>query len=100
MKYPENLLGKWYQDRLAQDGLDSCRFRIGSLKLNIPGCYRPLLSFPHNVTYNLHLPLVPESNDVLELSFDLDSSCYATVCLKEIMKCDPSKCSSVSSVRH
>ncbi|XP_062850689.1 pseudouridylate synthase PUS7L [Trichomycterus rosablanca] len=95
VKYPENLLGKWYQDRLAQDGLDSCRFRIGSLKLNIPGCYRPLLSFPHNVSFNLHPQkppstelLTPESNSVLELSFDLDSSCYATVCLREIMKCD------------
>ncbi|XP_072529951.1 pseudouridylate synthase PUS7L [Salminus brasiliensis] len=97
VKYPENILGKWYQDRLAQDGLGLCRFRITSLKLNVPGCYRPLLAYPHNTTYSLvdtsEEPVTgqspPHSTPGLKLSFDLDSSCYATVCLREIMKCDP-----------
>ncbi|XP_066522964.1 pseudouridylate synthase PUS7L [Hoplias malabaricus] len=97
VKYPENTLGKWYQDRLEQDGLSACRFRITSLKLNVPGCYRPLLAHPHNVHYSLlnnEEPLgtelsPPVSTTSLKLSFDLDSSCYATVCLREIMKCDP-----------
>uniref|UniRef100_W5LB54 Pseudouridylate synthase PUS7L n=1 Tax=Astyanax mexicanus TaxID=7994 RepID=W5LB54_ASTMX len=96
VKYPENVLGKWYQDRLSQDGLGSCRFRITSLKLNVPGCYRPLLAYPHNITYSLQTteeesftePSPPPSTTALKLSFDLDSSCYATVCLREIMKCD------------
>uniref|UniRef100_A0A4W5L7V1 Pseudouridylate synthase PUS7L n=1 Tax=Hucho hucho TaxID=62062 RepID=A0A4W5L7V1_9TELE len=69
VKYPENPVGGWYQERLARDGLQSCRFRVTPLKLNLPRCYRPLLS--------------------LTLNFDLDSSCYATVCLREVMKCDP-----------
>ncbi|XP_017573302.1 pseudouridylate synthase 7 homolog-like protein [Pygocentrus nattereri] len=97
VKYPENVLGKWYQDRLAQDSLSSCRFRITSLKLNVPGCYRPLLAHPHDVTYSLCVkeepqvtgPSPPHSTASLTLSFDLDSSCYATVCLREIMKCEP-----------
>ncbi|KAI4898428.1 hypothetical protein NFI96_031813 [Prochilodus magdalenae] len=102
VKYPENVVGRWYQDRLAQDGLSACRFRITSLKLNVPGCYRPLLAYPHDVTYSLRVkeepcatgPLPPQprasnSTTSLALSFDLDSSCYATVCLREIMKCDP-----------
>ncbi|RXN19753.1 pseudouridylate synthase 7-like protein [Labeo rohita] len=53
IKYPENLLGQWYQDRLAQDGLGLCRFRVTPLKLNVPGCYRPLLAKPQNITYSL-----------------------------------------------
>ncbi|KAL6473582.1 hypothetical protein MHYP_G00171430 [Metynnis hypsauchen] len=97
VKYPENVLGKWYQDRLVQDSLSACRFRITSLKLNVPGCYRPLLAHPHDVAYSLHVkeepqvtgPSPPHSTASLTLSFDLDSSCYATVCLREIMKCEP-----------
>ncbi|NP_001038422.1 pseudouridylate synthase PUS7L [Danio rerio] len=87
VKYPENLLGQWYQDRLAQDGLESCRFRVTPLKLNVPGCYRPLLAKPQNITYSLQTSSSDESNThCLSLNFDLEASCYATVCLGEIMK--------------
>ncbi|KAK9975882.1 hypothetical protein ABG768_021110 [Culter alburnus] len=82
VKYPENLLGQWYRDRLAQDGLGSCRFRVTPLKLNVPGCYRPLLAKPQNITYSLRTVEEPS----LSITFDLDASCYATVCLGEIMK--------------
>ncbi|ROI15418.1 Pseudouridylate synthase 7 homolog-like protein [Anabarilius grahami] len=82
VKYPENLLGQWYQDRLAQDGLGSCRFRVTPLKLNVPGCYRPLLAKPQNITFSLQT----EEEPSLSLTFNLDASCYATVCLGEIMK--------------
>ncbi|KAI2665435.1 hypothetical protein H4Q32_021727 [Labeo rohita] len=94
IKYPENLLGQWYQDRLAQDGLGLCRFRVTPLKLNVPGCYRPLLAKPQNITYSLWTAeeLQGQSDETcapsLSLSFDLDASCYATVCLGEIMKCN------------
>ncbi|XP_056312347.1 pseudouridylate synthase PUS7L-like [Danio aesculapii] len=87
VKYPENLLGQWYQDRLAQDGLKCCRFRVTPLKLNVPGCYRPLLAKPQNITYSLQTSSSDESNThCLSLNFDLEASCYATVCLGEIMK--------------
>ncbi|CAB1435377.1 unnamed protein product [Pleuronectes platessa] len=98
VKYPENAMGTWYQERLARDGLDNCRFRVGSLKLNLPGCYRLLLATPHNLTYQLQRGGGGGGGDVmgerkqdtisLTLNFDLDSSCYATICLREIMKCD------------
>ncbi|KAG7498113.1 pseudouridylate synthase 7-like [Solea senegalensis] len=101
VKYPENALGTWYQERLARDGLDNCRFRVGSLKLNIPGCYRPLLAKPHNLSHQLQGAACREGGGggevtgerkqdslALTLNFDLDSSCYATICLREIMKCD------------
>ncbi|XP_015194433.2 pseudouridylate synthase PUS7L [Lepisosteus oculatus] len=101
VKYPDNEVGDWYQKRFAEDGLQSCRFRVTPLKLNIPGCYRPLLSYPRNLTHQFLedcpgviseqslLPHSKSSSTSLALSFDLDSSCYATVCLREIMKCDP-----------
>ncbi|XP_076862856.1 pseudouridylate synthase PUS7L-like isoform X2 [Brachyhypopomus gauderio] len=96
VKYPENVVGEWYRDRLAQDDLGSSRFRINSLKLNVPGCYRPLLAFPHNITYMLQVeePQVtgqssPKHTSSLKLSFDLDASCYATVFVREVMKCEP-----------
>lgn len=101
VKYPENAMGTWYLERLARDGLSDCRFRVNSLKLNLPGCYRPLLAAPRSFSYRLQRAAMEggggaagetkQSSDspALTLNFDLDSSCYATVCLREIMKCDP-----------
>ncbi|XP_006780700.1 pseudouridylate synthase 7 homolog-like protein isoform X1 [Neolamprologus brichardi] len=97
VKYPENAMGTWYRERLVRDGLEDCRFRVSSLKLNLPGCYRPLLAVPHNLRYQLQRAASREGGRTmagsesltLTLNFDLDSSCYATICLREIMKCDP-----------
>ncbi|XP_013872431.1 pseudouridylate synthase PUS7L isoform X2 [Austrofundulus limnaeus] len=100
VKYPENAVGAWYQEQLARDGLSECRFRVSSLKLNLPGCYRPLLAAPRNVSYRLQRAASEDGgggaaaersadSPSLTLNFDLDSSCYATICLREIMKCDP-----------
>ncbi|NXX80626.1 PUS7L protein, partial [Urocolius indicus] len=97
IKYPSNKVGQWYHERLSKDELQMCKFRVSPLQLNIPGCYRPILKNVQNLTYFLegsekgikiednHLQ---ESKLSLHVSFDLDPSCYATVCLREIMKCD------------
>ncbi|KAJ8007372.1 hypothetical protein DPEC_G00116830 [Dallia pectoralis] len=55
VKYPENAIGTWYRERLARDGLQSCRFRVSPLKLNLPGCYRHLLALPRNLSYRLEM---------------------------------------------
>ncbi|NXK94845.1 PUS7L protein, partial [Formicarius rufipectus] len=97
IKYPSNKVGQWYHERLSKDELEMCRFRVSPLQLNIPGCYRLILKNVQNLSYFLeggekgikiednHLNYLKVS---LHISFDLDPSCYATVCLREIMKCD------------
>uniref|UniRef100_A0A8D0L749 Pseudouridylate synthase PUS7L n=1 Tax=Sphenodon punctatus TaxID=8508 RepID=A0A8D0L749_SPHPU len=98
VKYPNNKVGQQYHKMLTSDGLQMCRFRVPALQLNIPGCYRHILKHPHNLSYHFSDDSVKEigtgdnhldeSKDSLCLSFGLDPSCYATVCLREIMKCD------------
>ncbi|XP_071659005.1 pseudouridylate synthase PUS7L isoform X2 [Patagioenas fasciata] len=97
IKYPSNKVGQWYHERLSKDELQMCKFRVSPLQLNIPGCYRLIVKNVQNLSYFLegsekgienednHLN---ESKVSLHVSFDLDPSCYATVCLREIMKCD------------
>ncbi|XP_062990050.1 pseudouridylate synthase PUS7L isoform X2 [Elgaria multicarinata webbii] len=98
VRYPTNKVGEWYRKRLANDGLQMHQFRLPALQLNVPGCYRPLLKYPHNLSYRFSKGNENEigtgesprkdSEMSLYLTFWLDPSCYATVCLGEIMKCD------------
>ncbi|XP_027538084.1 pseudouridylate synthase 7 homolog-like protein isoform X1 [Neopelma chrysocephalum] len=97
IKYPSNKVGEWYHERLSKDELEMCKFRVSPLQLNIPGCYRLILKNVQNLSYFLEggeKGIKIEDNHLndlkvsLHISFDLDPSCYATVCLREIMKCD------------
>ncbi|XP_051016210.1 pseudouridylate synthase PUS7L isoform X2 [Acomys russatus] len=97
VQYPENKVGQWYHGVLSRDGLQASRFRVPALKLNVPGCYRHILKRPHNVSHRLVRPdpevevegsHADDAMPSLSLSFDLDASCYATVCLREMMKGD------------
>ncbi|XP_007936114.1 pseudouridylate synthase 7 homolog-like protein [Orycteropus afer afer] len=98
IQYPTNKVGQWYHEVLSRDGLQACRFKVPALKLNAPGCYRQILKYPHNLSYQLieehdidvktEDSYINEATSSLLVSFDLDSSCYATVCLREIMKHD------------
>ncbi|XP_004694841.1 PREDICTED: pseudouridylate synthase 7 homolog-like protein [Condylura cristata] len=98
IQFPKNKVGQWYQETLCRDGLQTCRFKIPALKLNVPGCYRQILKHPHNLAYQLTEELandtriegasLSEATLSLLISFDLEASCYATVCLREIMKHD------------
>ncbi|XP_069832082.1 pseudouridylate synthase PUS7L [Dendropsophus ebraccatus] len=99
IRYPTNQVGQWYKKALASAGLQSCKFRVGTLQLNVPGCYRPIIKFPHQLIYEPVIEVDEQSQGKesehtlskkrsFKLSFTLDSSCYATVCLREMMKCN------------
>ncbi|EHB13840.1 Pseudouridylate synthase 7-like protein [Heterocephalus glaber] len=98
IQYPENKVGQWYGEILNRDGLQTCTFKVPALKLNVPGCYRQILKHPRNLSYKLMRDHdtdvkmqgshIEEATVSLLISFDLDASCYATVCLREIMKHD------------
>ncbi|XP_073939282.1 pseudouridylate synthase PUS7L isoform X4 [Castor canadensis] len=98
IQYPKNKVGQWYHEIFSRDGLETCRFKVPALKLNVPGCYRPILKYPHNLSYqlmgdrdtNVEMEGSHTHQTTLSLliSFDLDASCYATICLREIMKHD------------
>ncbi|NXN92611.1 PUS7L protein, partial [Rhinopomastus cyanomelas] len=97
IKYPSHKVGQWYRERLSEDELQMCKFRVSPLQLNVPGCYRPILKNVQNLSYfvegiekgiEVEEKGLNDSEVSLHISFDLDPSCYATVCLREIMKCD------------
>ncbi|XP_073508131.1 pseudouridylate synthase PUS7L [Phyllobates terribilis] len=99
IRYPTNQVGQWYKDALASAGLQSCNFRVGTLQLNIPGCYRHIIKYPQNLIYEPIVQINEQNQEKgseqttsqkarLKLSFTLDSSCYATICLREMMKCN------------
>ncbi|KAM4039153.1 pseudouridylate synthase PUS7L [Anomaloglossus baeobatrachus] len=95
IRYPTNQVGQWYKDALISDGLHSCNFRVGTLQLNIPGCYRHIIKYPQNLIYEPTVQINEKVSEqttsqkrALKLSFTLDSSCYATICLREMMKCN------------
>ncbi|XP_053572708.1 pseudouridylate synthase PUS7L [Bombina bombina] len=100
IRYPTNKVGQWYEETLATAGLQTCKFRVGALQLNLPGCYRHILKFPRNLSYELTLEnptkseerinaeFVSTSTQCMRVTFELDLSCYATVCLREMMKCN------------
>ncbi|XP_072002956.1 pseudouridylate synthase PUS7L isoform X1 [Engystomops pustulosus] len=99
IRYPTNQVGEWYREALATAGLHSCKFRVGSLQMNIPGCYRHIIKYPYNLICEPIIETDAQSqenysehsiskNATLKMSFKLDASCYATVCLREMMKCN------------
>ena len=115
VQYPENL-ENYYESLLKEDGLERMNFKLKSLRLNVAGVYRKLISHPSNICCRLlpnngSIPVLTvyplreleSSKDLhtrketflgaesamsvnLELNFSLGSSSYATVCLREIMR--------------
>ncbi|KAF4519801.1 hypothetical protein B566_EDAN006815 [Ephemera danica] len=79
--YPDNAAAQWYEEFMAEDGLSSA-----ALKQNIrhlqEGRSNPIQSYLEDAKFR-----------ALILDFCLPSSAYATMALREVLKCD-------TSVRH
>ncbi|KAJ2558353.1 multisubstrate pseudouridine synthase 7 [Coemansia sp. RSA 1933] len=108
IRYPEHATRKVYDDRLAADGLAS--FDAHPLKeYRLAGAYRHMIIRPREFTHEWmrynddSLPLARSDSDAIEgkhdpesiefgqhvalkLSFDLPSSAYATMLLRELMR--------------
>ncbi|KAL7551205.1 hypothetical protein ACHAWF_014403 [Thalassiosira exigua] len=79
IQYPENEIGDLYQEVIARDGVNL------SVKGNIPeatakGSYRKLIQKVNGLKWAYD----PKGN-IVHLSFELKSGCYATMMLREMM---------------
>ncbi|XP_001663070.2 pseudouridylate synthase 7 homolog [Aedes aegypti] len=111
--YPANDCGKWYEDLLAEDGLSSEKLKGKTKKESLGGAYRKMIIKPENLKWELTTYTDPMetliqsdleklkgekkreakkdgSNKALILDFQLPSSAYATMALREILKVDTS----------
>lgn len=111
--YPTNECGEWYRERLARDGLSSEKLKQKQKAYSLTGAYRKLIVRPEHLTWQLirHAtdtdnlirsdleemkgePAVESVEDgalqSLLVQFQLPSSTYATMVLREILKEDTS----------
>lgn len=116
VKYPENVIKEWYEALLEEDGLSSDKFKQSVKQFSLSGTYRPIVKKIKDLTWktvNYSDPkkdLILSDTDVLLnevdqeseigdpsgeykaliLSFSLDSSTYATMAFREILRIDTS----------
>lgn len=116
VRYPQNEVADWYKEILAEDGLtlESFGSQQRHRELSMSGCYRHLLTVPREVKWQEvsytdpqaalllsdldRLEGLPEPTScckgdsnakrALILEFNLGSSCYATMAVRELMHRD------------
>ncbi|KAK1945009.1 Pseudouridylate synthase 7 -like protein [Phytophthora citrophthora] len=78
---PSNATKDSYIKMMEQDGTKTALCESGPVK----GAYRSLVSCPHDLEWTWQ----EEDNSLsLQLSFSLDSGCFATMCLREVLHSD------------
>uniref|UniRef100_A0A914V4K6 TRUD domain-containing protein n=1 Tax=Plectus sambesii TaxID=2011161 RepID=A0A914V4K6_9BILA len=114
MEMPDNEIGQWYLDLLAEDGLTPDAFGKLEADFVVGGAVRALFVKPTDVEYSLcryddaTVPLTDSDLDLLagrthtenapegrffalRLAFSLPAGCYATMALRELTRTDMSK---------
>jgi len=113
VSYPGGDLGKMYREMMKADGLDADSMFRPQREFSLGGAYRKILTKPNNTTWEVlhysdsNYPLMQADEDTLlgmtlpppeenadktaiKVSFDLDTSSYATMALREILKSETS----------
>ena len=93
--FPTHSIGEFYADSLAQLGLSNAEsFRVTDLSMKFPGAYREILSKPIHFDLEWLQPQEgriaekSESKENFRVNFDLPSSSYATILIRELLKSD------------
>merc|ERR1719369_2628800 len=111
VKFPENDCKAWFEELLAEDGLNMDSF-ISSVKTyNLPGDYRNMVVKPWDVSWDVVSyddaveDLIMSDKHAMEngrdipdkkykaliVNMSLPSSCYATMALREILRVETDK---------
>ncbi|KAI9587390.1 pseudouridylate synthase 7 homolog isoform X1 [Glossina fuscipes] len=116
--YPDNIVNSWYEEFLEKYGLSSQSLKHNVKTYSMPGAYRKLLLKPADMSWEFRRYSTPQEtliasdweilmdreqakkinttetnnaeHSALLLDFCLPSSAYATMMLRELMKCDTS----------
>ena len=72
------------QKILSEEGINYNSFKIKELGISLQGSLRQTPFTVHNFTYNIN-----EEYYYVDLHFYLDKGMYATIVLREFMKCNP-----------
>jgi len=109
VQYPTHKIGDRYREVLRGDGLDPDNLHHKHQEYNLPGSYRKLIVKPRNLEHEVlryddyQQPLAQTDLDILTgrppsascpsgkykalvIRFELPSSCYATMCFRELFK--------------
>jgi tRNA pseudouridine13 synthase len=88
VRYPENEIGDMYHKILQKDGIDF-NAKDAPAESTAKGTYRSLHSYAHNLEWHRILGDGEEERVTLsaaKFTFELDSGCYGTVMLRQLMK--------------
>lgn len=85
--FPENATKDIYHNLLSIDRIDKTSFKLKKLGFNVQGSYRNIIVKPSNLTWELShsSSMQDKSKADLLLEFDLPSSSYATMMIRELM---------------
>uniref|UniRef100_T1HC43 TRUD domain-containing protein n=1 Tax=Rhodnius prolixus TaxID=13249 RepID=T1HC43_RHOPR len=111
VEYPDNITAEWYSEFLAEDGITFENFKSANMTFSLFGSYRKILAKVDDLTWNISyynsfdddlilsdldklqnktLPQQPENSQykAVILDFKLKPSQYATMLIREVMKCE------------